>query len=379
MKVIIVTNIPNPYRIPLFNELNEMLLADGKELKVIFAAETYSRRKFVIDLNDCKFNFEFLGSDQMTFGNSERTTFKYEKLSDVFKKEQPDVIIVSGFSMATIKTWWYTRFNKAKFIIWSGSVSTKQKGLSLLRSLQRRLLAASASAFIVYGNRAGKYLSTLRVPQQKIFKAINTVDTSFFSEKTAELKEKGPKGSNKHNLCYVGYLSERKNVKQLLLCIRKLTDKRSDFKLDLIGDGDDKETLQQFAMELNLENIVHFVGFKQKSELPEYYAATDVFLFQTNFDIWGLVLNEAMAAGLPCIASPNAGAVDDLIKDNETGFIIDYKNVNSIVEKIEYLFDHPDHAKQIGKNAKQFILQNATAQKSAQGFLDAVKSVGNDC
>ena len=65
MKILVITNIPNPYRIPLFNELNIQLREKGMEFKVIFAAETYSRRKFVIDLNDCKFEFAFLGSEQI--------------------------------------------------------------------------------------------------------------------------------------------------------------------------------------------------------------------------------------------------------------------------------------------------------------------------
>ena len=372
MKILIITNIPNPYRIPLFNELNIQLREKGMQLKVIFAAETYSRRKFVIDLNDCKFDFAFLGSGQISFGNSEKTTFRYGNLSEVLKNENPDRIIVSGFSMATMKVWWYTRFKKAKFLVWSGSVTTKGKGAAFLRSLQRKFLATYSAAFIVYGTRAGKYLESLGVPAGKIFKAINTVDTAYFSQKTAELKGNRSLSDNKHRLLYVGYLSKRKNVGQLLECIRKLAEVRQDFVLDLIGDGDNKTDLQRQVVELKLEDYVRFPGFKQKEELPEYYAQTDVFLFQTGFDIWGLVLNEAMAAALPCIASPNAGAVDDLIDDGRTGFIVDFDNVNLVIEKINFLLDNKEQAKIIGTNAAQLILHNAGVKQSANGFVQAI-------
>ena len=374
MKILIITNIPNPYRIPLFNELNIQLGEKGMQFKVIFAAQTYSRRKFVLDLNDCKFEYAFLGSEQLSFGNTEKTTFRYGNLSEVLTTEKPDRIIVSGFSIATMKVWWYTRRKKAEFLIWSGSVTTKGKGAGLVRTMQRRFLAAYSAAFIVYGKGAGKYMESLGVASKKIFKAINTVDTVFFSQKTAELKEKAVLSDNKHRLSYVGYLSERKNVGQLLQCIRLLASERTDFILDLIGDGDAKADLQRQVRELKLDDFVRFPGFKQKHELPEYYASTDVFLFQTGFDIWGLVLNEAMAAGLPCIASPKPGAVDDLILDGETGYVIDFNDEKSIVQKINYLFDHKDQAKRIGNNATAFIKENASVKQSAEGFVKAILS-----
>lgn len=374
MKILIITNIPNPYRVPLFNELNIQLAAKGMELKVIFAATTYSRRKFVLNLNDCKFDFAFLGSEQISFGNSEKTTFRYNQLNEVLKSERPDRIIVSGFSAATMKVWWYTRKNRAQFLIWSGSVTSKGKGVEFLRNLQRRVLAAYSAAFVVYGSRAGQYIESLGVNSKKIFKAINTVDTDFFREKTAELKESANLSANKHRLSYVGYLSERKKVGKLLESIRLLADQRQDFVLDLIGDGDAKSDLQRQVKEMRLGDFVRFPGFKQKHELPEYLATTDVFLFQTGFDIWGLVLNEAMSAGLPCIVSPNAGAVDDLIIEGQTGYVVDFDNVNEVVKKINDLLDHPDHAKKIGENAARFIQHNATIAISANGFVEAILS-----
>jgi glycosyltransferase involved in cell wall biosynthesis len=374
MKVLIITNIPNPYRIPLFNELNEQCRQHGMNLKVIFAAETYSRRKFILNMDDCKFDHSFLGSAQHSFGNSERTTFAYGNLSEVLEAEKPDRIIVSGFSLATLKVWWYTRFRNAQFLIWSGSVGMEGKGWPILRKAQRRLLMAYTAAFVVYGERAKKYLLDSGVKSEKIFKGLNTVDTAYFSQQTRILKEKREKEPNKKQLSYVGYLSKRKNVTQLLDCLRLLADKRQDFVLNLIGDGDDKEALVRRVRELGLDEFVRFVGFKQKEELPEFYASTDVFLFQTDFDIWGLVLNEAMSAGLPCIVSPNAGAADDLIIDGQTGFVIDYNEKEKVVKKIIELFDDEKLRKKIGDAAAAFIEEKASLKVSAQGFIEAVKS-----
>ena len=160
--------------------------------------------------------------------------------------------------------------------------------------------------------------------------------------------------------------------------VYQIANVRQDFVLDLIGDGDHLSDLQRQVVELKLESFVQFTGFKQKEELPEYYAQTEVFLFQTGFDIWGLVLNEAMAAGLPCIASPNAGAVDYLIEDGKTGFIVDFNNVDRVLEKINFLLDNKEQAKIIGMNASQFILHNAGVKQSAKGFVDAIVYSNNN-
>ena len=87
-----------------------------------------------------------------------------------------------------------------------------------------------------------------------------------------------------------------------------------------------------------------------------------------------MVLNEAMAAGVPCIVSPNAGAAADLIVEGETGFVCNYNDIDSVVAKIEYLLDRPHEVVRIGENARIYIRNNATLEISASGFVNAVLS-----
>jgi glycosyltransferase involved in cell wall biosynthesis len=75
---------------------------------------------------------------------------------------------------------------------------------------------------------------------------------------------------------------------------------------------------------------------------------------------------------LPCIASPNAGASFDLIKENETGFIVDFGDEKKVIEKINQLLDNPGEAKRMGKNAAEFIKDNAGIGVSVNGFLNAL-------
>jgi glycosyltransferase involved in cell wall biosynthesis len=372
-KIVLITNIPNAYRIPLFNELSKQLLEENKELVVIFAAGGYDRRKSVINMNECNFKYIILGSEAITPGSDpEKTYFSYKGLLKALKEEHPYRIIVSGFSPATLKVWWYTRIHRVKYIIWSGSIFKKGRNDNFTRLFLRKTLTGSASSFVAYGSLAANYLQKLGAAKTKISIGINTVDTRFFSEATQSEKLKVT-GVGKHHLTFTGYLVPRKKIISLLEVIRQLSALRHDFCMDIIGDGSDKALMEAWVREHNMQNFVLFHGFKQKNELPQYLAKSSIFLFQTDFDIWGLTLNEAMAADLPCIASKNAGAVQDLIIHGENGFIADYENPQEVVKIINSLLDDPQKASSIGKAAGNYIRNNATIAISAKGFVNAVK------
>lgn len=378
MKIVLVTNIPNPYRLPLFNEMSRQLTLRGDEFTVLFAAEKYDRRKFILDRNEFQFNYAFLSSSVTTMGNEERAYFSYGDLTKALKQEQPDVIIASGFSMATMKSWWYGVKNNCRLIIWSGSVTIKGKGFSWLRNLQRRFLIHRATAFVAYGSRAKKYLLLNGARESAVFIAINTVDTAFFKRETQKLKELNKEKDNLKHLTFVGYLSNRKKVEELLNCFRILSEKRTDVVLDIIGDGSAKDSLMQKAKDDRIVQQVIFHGFKQKAELPEFLAKSDCFVFQTGFDIWGLVLNEAMAAGLTCVVSPNAGAADDLVIDGETGFVCNFADTEKTVRQLEEVLNHSERSIAIGKKAAEWIAEHATIKVSAEGFIKAIDFAKGD-
>ena len=371
-KVLIITNIPNPYRIPLFNEISKQLKENNIHLKVIFGSEGYSRRKFKLNFNEFQFDYEILSSRKFNFGNNEKTFFTYGGLLKILRNESPDKIIIAGFSFGTLKLWLRSFFKKTHYIIWSGSILKRGRNDSMLRIMQRKLLMKKANGFVAYGSKAKEYFISLGANSQNISIAINTVDTDFFFEQTKFLKQKSNPRNSKIHLTYIGYLSKRKNVIRLLSIIKELAKLRSDFVLDLIGDGDDKLNLEQYVQSNEINNYVRFHGFVEKERLPEFFSKSSVFLFQTDFDIWGLVLNEAMAAGVPCISSPNAGASFDLVKEGETGFIIEFSEKGKVLERINDMLDHPENTKRLGENASDFIRKNASIKKSAEGFAYAI-------
>ncbi|MBL7924970.1 MAG: glycosyltransferase family 4 protein [Bacteroidia bacterium] len=371
--VLLITNIPTPYRIPLFNVLDQQMKEKGWQLMVVFSGAGYKRRKFNIDLSQIRFRYTILKGGVFTPGkDSEKTYFFYKGLWGVLRTERPWRIIVSGFSPATFTVAFWHFLTRCPFLIWSGSIEAENRHNGILRRFSRRMLASWASACIAYGSQARKYLENLGVPSDKIRIGINTVDTGFFSEKTAALKAlKGP--NTTFTFTYIGYLVPRKNVKRVLDAVVHLHKRRSDFRLQIIGDGESKTELEKQCREEGLENIVHFYGYKQKEELPAYLSTTDVLLFQTDFDIWGLVLNEAMAAGVCCISTVKAGASHDLIREGENGLVTDFSDALQAAEKMNWAMEHPQEIQRMAAEASRFIRTEASLEKSAKGFIEAIE------
>jgi glycosyltransferase involved in cell wall biosynthesis len=370
-RVLLISNVPQTYRIPLFNEIDTQLRAKGIELKVVFASDGYKRRKSQIDFSEIKFQYEILKSVKFNFGNVEKTMFTYGGILDVISDFKPDKIIVLGFSLATIKIYFRSFTKKTEYVIWSGAVELAGQQYSFLRQFIRRMLVKRAAAFVSYGTKAKEYLIKLGAPAAKVHVGINTVDTKFFSGETNRIRTTKVGGATRH-LLYIGYLVPRKNVGKLIDIIGELSRMRKDFVLDILGDGYEKPMLEKRVQEKNLVDVIRFHGFIQRNGLPEYFAQSTCFLFQTDFDVWGLVLNEAMAAGLPVLSSLNAAATYDLIVDGETGFAVDFNNGRDVLEKLNALLDNPERVLQIGKNAQRLMEMRASIRISAEGFVHSV-------
>lgn len=375
-KVVLITNIPNPYRVPLFNTLNSLLKNDGICLKVIFGAAGYSRRLFKIRKEEMLFNYTILTDTPMTRGNDgEKTIFLYQGLISELRKEKPDLIIVSGFSPATIKVLLYKIASGTPYLIWNGSIENPGKKISIMTMIRQKLLCRFSDGFISYGKMAAGYLQKLGAEQKRIVVATNTVDTTFFREETQRLRK-----SHREPVTVflvIGYLVPRKEMGDLLEAVRLVAQSRKDFRVDILGEGTARGEMEEFVRKHHLDSIVNFHGFVQKGDLPVWLAQSSALLFQTGYDIWGLVVNEAMAAGVPVLSSPNAGATYDLIRDGENGFVVDFRNHAHAAKMLQWVMDHPEDTAEMGKRASEFIQKNASLENASNKFKEAIQMTLN--
>ena len=118
----------------------------------------------------------------------------------------------------------------------------------------------------------------------------------------------------------------------------------------LVGDGALLETCRNEIAANKLTNV-HLVGFKNQSELPTFYAAADVLVLPSEYETWGLVVNEAMACGLPCIVSDACGAAADMILEGKTGFIYPMGDVERLAELMMFMADNKEQRREMGRYA----------------------------
>lgn len=124
-------------------------------------------------------DIEFFKGKNIHFADPEKAIFTYYGLLRAVYNEKPDLIIVAGFSIATIKLWFFSFFKRIPYIIWSGDIKRKSQRVSFIRTIQRKILVKRASGFISYGTKAKEYLVSLGAGEEDISIGINTVDTEY--------------------------------------------------------------------------------------------------------------------------------------------------------------------------------------------------------
>ncbi len=375
--VFLITNIPTPYRIPLFNELTRQMRANGYHLQVVFGAWGYKRRQWEVDPTTFEFDYHVLDGGGFYIGKSESITLTYGGLIRLIRMTKPVFVITSGYSIASIKVFLCNLLFGIPYSIWSGAVKGLGASASTARSALRRLLVWRAANFIAYGTRAREYLRTLGAEEDRIFTAINTVDVDFF--KTAGIRRQQGEGEKRRKIIlYVGNLTRGKRLDLALTALAKIHGSAEDFVFRLVGEGGERTKLEALARKVGLEDRVDFIGFKQRDEVAAEFAGATCFVFPSEYDVWGLVLVEAMAAGVPCIASIKAGATVDLIDDGRTGYAVNFEDATCVASRVHTLLTDTQTALRLGKAGRDFITTHCSLRVSAKGFHDAVVDIASE-
>ena len=173
----------------------------------------------------------------------------------------------------------------------------------------------------------------------------NVID--YIPETTSKLKDK--------RLVSVGRLSPEKGYDDLLKIFKELNKTYKDWKLDIVGSGNEEENLKNYIKENNLEKSVTLHGFKDTKFIYDLFNKSSIYLMTSHTESFGIVLIEAMSAGLPCIAFSSAEGANEIIKDSYNGYLIDNRNKEEYIEKVKKLMDNYELRKKLGINARESI------------------------
>ena len=203
--------------------------------------------------------------------------------------------------------------------------------------------------------------------------ALNAVDNDLFASRANLARQNAPRIKADLNLpvryfLFAGRLVKSKGVIELLQAYGSLNENlRSQIELVLAGDGPLRSELQHIAKSI-CPGKVRFAGFVQRDELASYYGLADCLVFPTQSDPWGLVVNEAMACGLPVICGQSAGCAADLVKSN--GRPINSLNVDQLAHAMEELATDADLRLQMSRESLK-IIQNYSPEICAAGIAQA--------
>jgi len=248
------------------------------------------------------------------------------------------------------------------------------------KELVKRHLVSQFGSALCGGTPHRAYLEQLGMRGERIFDKYDVVDNQRFAKAAKEaraqpaefLKLPGLEDSRPFFLVSSRFI-ERKNVARLLSAFHHYrTQVPQGWRLVILGTGPDEEALRQQVAEEGIPDVT-FAGFRQFDSLIAYYALAGAFVHPALQEQWGLVVNEAMACGLPVLVSRTVGAAHDLVVDGENGFKFDPNRVGEITEALTRLSASScDRSAMSAKS--QEIVSEWTPDHFARNFWAAVSS-----
>jgi glycosyltransferase involved in cell wall biosynthesis len=373
-KLVVVTEIIAPYRIPVFNALARRAEIN---LHVVFLSENDpTLRQWRVYKDEIRFDYEVLPSWRQRFG-------RYNVLVNwgvrsALNRVKPDVVLCGGYNyLASWAAAYWARTHRVPLLLWSESTAFDLRQRYRVVEFTKTQFLQLCTGFVVPGASSLNYLKDLGIGEQRIFTAPNAVDTSLFSKFAEVARRDESQVRSRHHLperyfLYVGRLVKAKGVFDLLDAYSQLkAELRGKVGLVFVGDGSDRQELVERASKI-VPGTIQFLGFMHREELPSAYVLADGLIFPTHSDPWGLVVNEAMACGLPVIATNVAGCALDLVENDWNGFVISPGDPLQLALAMEKLASNSGLRVEMGRRSRERIDAYAPAAW-AEGMVQAVR------
>jgi glycosyltransferase involved in cell wall biosynthesis len=326
-RVVLLTNILPPYRVPLFNALSR---CEGFTFTVAFLAERESNRRWRVRADELTVTHVTLPGWGHYLWRVELPLQVNWSVYRFLKQQDPHAVIIGGY--ASVGSWLallFCRLHGRRLILWSGTTHASVRLRSLWMRAARRLFVRAADAFVTYGTRASEFLVSLGAKRESVFAGPNVGDVDYFRDQVRRYREaadfaearaarRGPV------MLFVGQFIPRKGVVQFL---RALTEVRQqEWTAYVVGEGPLRAHLESLRDELGLTGRVQFEPFQEREDLVRFYSLADIFVLPSLLEVGAIVVSEALASGLYVLASQSDGVAPDLIQPGRNGRIFDPAN-----------------------------------------------------
>lgn len=306
INAVIVTNAPAPYRVPGWRLVAE---AEDIHLDVIYCTQPHIDTS--LDATAYGFTTHFLTGRYRAMDRR----FMHSDLGvwSLLNRLRPDVVITTGFIPTYLFAFAWAFMHRVPHVAMTDGTAQSEKSLSWLHRLVRRIVFARSAAFVGACEGSRDLYREYGVPADRIHTSQLCADNNHFSRSGS---------STPVDFIFCGRYMESKRplfamqvAKEVAIRLGRRTS------IDFVGSGEMELVMRDYAVQIFDYVDVRFHGYATQDELPSRYADARIFLFPTAADVWGVVANEACAAGLPVIVSPHAGAAGELVLDESNGYV----------------------------------------------------------
>jgi 1,2-diacylglycerol 3-alpha-glucosyltransferase len=301
-----------------------------------------------------------------------------QKMWRALDELKPHVVAVPGWAFVDALSaleWCDARRTPA--VVMSESTAWDERRSFWKEWIKTRLVRMN-SAGLAGGTPHERYLVQLGLEPERIFLGYDVVDNDYFQKQADAARADAQNLRQKFSLPEKYFLAsarfiEKKNLFRLLQAYARYREqaKSENWSLVLLGDGPLKPELQKLVTDLKLENSVVMPGFKQYHELPVYFGLADAFVHASTTEQWGLVVNEAMAAGLPVLVSDRCGCAPDLVQNNVNGFQFDPDKTRELAQLLGKISAPDFPLANFGASSRK-IVSAWGPERFAAGLRDAV-------
>lgn len=362
-------NEPSPNQMEFFQELSG---SPQVRLRVLTCSASFSRRPFPLGKpwlagNGYGFSYKVLKGFNLPLGSHREFYVNPEIVREIFRSSKNEIWIVGGYTLPTVQlAMWALKLRNLSWILVNEAPLVNSRFRDLVRHALLLPVQFGASGVLVYGSRNRAQFYSRFLPGMRV---LNTAQYQNLAPLMALPKNsRALPGDPRRPIryFYAGRLEKFSGVDLLIRAFNRLAREHPNVELEILGEGSQRHILEHMVAD-GIRPRVTFHGAVPRSEVPGIFARGDVFVHPNHAQGWGMVVNEALAAGMPVIASKTVGAAEELLIDGVNGFLLASPNDEAgYFERMRYFVEHrsslPDFIHNARKTASGISLEKGVSE-----------------
>ncbi len=373
MKISCLEPVLAPYSIPRFGALQSMRRDDTVQVMALGATERI--REWQVRKSGLEFEYvEAFPGETVEHIDSQALVNRVTRWLDA---SDPQAVVIAGYFYPAMRAAarWARRHGRASIFVGDSQWVDRQR-IVPREWVKGWWVRRHYDAAFVPGERTAAYLMRMGFPRDRIWTGYYVVDNQAFAAGAAAARAEAATlrarlGMPERYFLFVGRFAPEKNLCRLLEAYakyRQMVGQRV-WGLALIGSGPDESMLRARANELR---DVVFAGFNQMDTLPSYYGLASCLVLPSISEPWGLVVNEAMAAGLPVLVSHRCGCVPELVRPGLNGYVCDPFDIDGMARLMRVLSSEAVDVNNMGEASRR-IVALYTPETWAQTLADCIE------